>query len=140
MFGLLDTNHDGAVDKDEFAVISSATFAALDTNHDGKLTQEELGARFGAMLGGAHGPGDRGGNHWNNRDGRGWGQGRMDDRHGPGMMGRMASNDGPRVGGRGPQGGPPSFADLDTNHDSSISQDEFNAAMPGPGNGNGPGR
>ncbi len=142
MFNLLDTNHDGAVDKDEFAALSNATFESLDTNHDGKLTADELGARFGQMLGqrgGRGGPGmGPGGKNWQDRDGRGgWGQGRMGDRRGPGMMGRMAFNGGPGVRGpgNGPQGGPPSFADLDTNHDGTISQDEFKAGMPVPGQG-----
>lgn len=136
MFNLLDTNHDGTVDKDEYAAISVATFSALDTNHDGKLTTDEMRGGFGAMLGqrgGRGGPGmGPGGKNWQDqdRDGRGgWGQGRMGDRHGP--MGRMAFN------GRGPQGGPPSFADLDTNHDGTISQDEFSAHQPPPGQGRG---
>jgi hypothetical protein len=148
MFNLLDTNHDAAVDKDEFAVISTATFDALDQNHDGKLTQDELGGRLGAMMGErggrggpGMGPGDRGGPGMGpgDRDGRGPGQGRMDDQRGPrdGMMGRMGGFF--NFSGNGPQGGPPSFADLDTNHDGAISQDEFNAGMPVPGQGFGPG-
>ncbi len=147
MFNLLDTNHDGSISKDEFAVISTATFDALDQNHDGKLTQDELGSRFGAMLGqrgGRGGPGMGQGRHWQDRDGRGgpgMGQGRnwqdRDGRGGPGMgQGRMAFNGGP---GNGPQGGPPTFADLDTNHDGVISADEFKAGMPVPGQGFGPG-
>ncbi len=143
MFNLLDANHDGSVDKTEFAVISTATFDALDENHDGKLTPDELRGDFGRMFGGRGGPGgpgDRagpgmrhdGGRNWD-RDGRGgWGQGQ-----GPGM-GRMGG--GPGWGaGNGPQGGPPNFASLDTNHDGVISQDEFNAGMPRPGQGYGPG-
>lgn len=139
MFKLLDANHDGAVDKDEFAVISTATFEALDTSHDGKLTQDELRGRFGAMIGDRGGRGGPamgpGGQNGPNRGG--WGQGRNDDRPGPGMMGRMAFNGGPgaRGAGNGPQGGPPDFADLDTNHDGAISQDEFKAGMPVPGQG-----
>jgi hypothetical protein len=137
MFNLLDTNHDGSVSKDEFAVVSTATFDALDTNHDGMLTQDELSGRFGAMLGqrgGRGGPGMGPGD----RDGRGWGQGRNDDRPGPrdGMMGRMGFFN---FNGNGPQGGPPTFAELDTNHDGVISADEFKANMPVPGQGFGPG-
>ena len=144
MFNLLDANHDGSISKDEFAVISTATFDALDQNHDGKLTQDEMGGRFGAMMGQrggrdgrGMGPGGGRGN-WQDRDGRGgpgMGQGRMDDQRGPG---RMAFNGGPAAS-NGPQGGPPSFADLDTNHDGTISQDEFKAGMPVPGQGYGPG-
>ncbi len=140
MFNLLDTNHDGAVDKDEFAAITNATFAALDDNHDGKLTVDELRGNFGPMMGqrgGRGGPDDRGGpgmhqGRWQDRDGRGggWGQGRMAFNGGPGPQ---------RGGPGGPQGGPPNFADLDTNHDGVISQDEFQAHMPGPGRGYGPG-
>ncbi len=127
MFNLLDTNHDGAVDKDEFAVLSNATFEALDTNHDGKLTPDELRGRFGAVLG------ERGG-----RAGPGMGWDR-DGRGGRGMMGRMGF-DGPR--GAGPRGAGPlglgprlTFNDIDTNHDGVISADEFAAHMPGPGYG-----
>ena len=134
LFNLLDTNHDGSVSKDEFAVVSTATFDALDQNHDGKLTQDELSGRFGAMLGQRGGPGMGPGD----RDGRGWGQGRNDDRPGPhaGMMGRMGFFN---FNGNGPQGGPPTFAELDTNHDGVISADEFKANMPVPGQGFGPG-
>ena len=46
---------------------------------------------------------------------------------------------GPQGAGNGPQGGPPTFTDLDTNHDGVISQDEFQAGMPVPGQGFGPG-
>ena len=140
MFNLLDTNHDGAIDKDEFAVLSNAIFSALDTNHDGKLTQDEMGGRFGAMLGqrgGRGGPGMGPGRNWQDRDGRGWGQGQRDDRPGPrNGMGRMGFN------GQGPQGqpgfgprGPQNFANLDTNGDGAISLDEFKAHMPVPGQG-----
>ncbi len=147
MFNLLDTNHDGAIDKDEYAALSSAVFSALDTNHDGKLTPDELRNSFGAMLGqrggpggpggpGMHRPGQRG---WQGRfDGR-WGQGRNDDRPGPrgGMMGRMGFN------GPGPQGfgngqGPQTFASIDTNNDGAISLDEFTAHLPVRGPATGP--
>ncbi len=143
MFNLLDTNHDGAVDKDEFAAISTATFTALDANKDGKLTVDELRG-FGPMMGQRGGPGMQQG-RWQDRDNRGgpgMQQGRWQDRDnrgGPGQrggMGRMAFNGGPGAQ-RGPQGGPPSFADLDTNHDGVISQDEFQAHMPVPGQGYG---
>jgi hypothetical protein len=137
MFNLLDTNHDGAVDKDEFAAITNATFAALDDNDDSKLTPDELRSHFGAMMGqrGGRGPGDRGGPGM--QQGRNWQD--RDDRGGP--MGRMAFNGGPAQwgAGYGPQGGPPSFADLDTNHDGAISQDEFQAHIPAPGQGYGRG-
>jgi hypothetical protein len=137
LFNLLDTNHDGAIDQQEFTALSNAVFNALDTNHDGKLTQDELSGRFGQMLGqrgGRGGPGMGPGD----RDGRGWGQGRNDDRPGPrdGMMGRMGFFN---FNGNGPQGGPPTFAELDTNHDGVISADEFKANMPVPGQGFGPG-
>lgn len=125
MFNLLDTNHDGSISKEEFSVLTNAAFESLDTNHDGKLEPNEFGGRFGAMLGQR---GGRGGPGWNQgRDARGWGQ--QNDRPGPraGMMGRTGFN------GPGQRGGPPSFADLDTNHDGTISQDEYKAKMPVPG-------
>ena len=133
MFNLLDTNHDGAVDKDEFSVLSNAIFESLDTNHDGKLTPDELRGRFGQMLGqrgGRGGPGmGPGGMNWQDRDGRG---------RGPGMMGRMGFN-GPGQQGAGPQNFGPrlSFDDIDTNHDGVISADEFAAHQPVPGQGRG---
>jgi Ca2+-binding EF-hand superfamily protein len=123
IFNLLDTNHDGAVDKDEYTVLSNAVFQSLDGDHDGKLTQEELSSRFGAMMAGRGGPGMQ----FNGRghmDGRGWGQGRMDGRDGPGMMGRMGFN------GPGPRGAQV-FDKLDTNNDGAISMDEFAAHLPG---------
>ena len=141
LFGLLDTNHDGAIDKDEFAALANTIFSALDTNHDGKLTPDELRGRFGPMIGqrdGRGGPGMGPGRNWQDRDGRGgWGQGRMDDRPGPrNGMGRMGFN------GQGPQGGPgfgplaaQNFASLDTNGDGAISLDEFTAHLPVPGQG-----
>jgi len=131
LFNLLDTNHDGAVDKDEFTTLSNAVFAALDANNDGKLTQEELHGRIGAMLmqrGGQVGPGmmHQGGQRWHGRGG-------------PGMMGRMGFDGfgphGQQGAGNGPQGGPPDFASLDTNGDGVISQDEFTAQPPVPGPG-----
>ena len=151
MFNLLDTNQDGSISKEEFAVLSNATFESLDTNHDGKLSADELRGRIGAALGqrfGRGGPGDRGpGMNWQDRDGRGWGQGRMDNRPGTrfGAMGRMGFN-GPGQQGAGPQQQAPgprlSFNDIDTNHDGVISQDEFNAhQLPlGQGRGLGPRR
>ena len=98
---------------------------SLDTNHDGKLTPDELGGRFGAMLG--------------QRGGRGWAPA-WARRQATGRTATVAAA-GARAGwttvpvraawaawpstaapataapGQGPQGGPPSFADLDTNHD-----------------------
>ena len=137
MFNLLDTNKDGAIDKDEYAVLSTTIFESLDTNKDGKLTQDELNSRFGAMFGGR---GGRGGPGWQDRDDRGgWGggpgMGRGPGRGGPGM-GRMGFN------GDGPQGPGPrlSFNDIDTNHDGVISADEFQAHLPAPGQGPGFGR
>ncbi len=137
MFSLLDTNKDGAVDKDEFAVLTTATFDSLDVNHDGKLTPDELRGRLGPMLGqrdGRRGPGmGQQGRNWQDRDDRG-GSGRMDDRRGP--MGRMGFND--RGGrGAGPLGPRLSFNDIDTNHDGVISADEFAAHQPAPGQGRG---
>src|SRR5262245_12292351 len=47
-FSQLDTNHDGAVSKDEATANAQARvdkmFARLDTNHDGLITQEEIKA------------------------------------------------------------------------------------------------
>lgn len=47
-FTQLDTNHDGAVSKEEATTAAQARvdkmFARLDTNHDGLITQEELRA------------------------------------------------------------------------------------------------
>jgi len=125
MFNLLDTNHDGSISKEEFAVLSNATFESLDTNHDGKLEPNELRGRFGpglAQRGNRGGPGMFQGRNWQDRDGRGWNRG-------PGMMGRMGFNGpGPQQGAGQQAPGPRlSFNDIDTNHDGVISQDEFNA-------------
>jgi Ca2+-binding EF-hand superfamily protein len=47
-FGKLDTNHDGAISREEAAASSQARvdkmFATLDTNHDSLITQEEMRA------------------------------------------------------------------------------------------------
>lgn len=47
-FSRLDTNHDGAISKEEAAAGAQSRvdrmFANLDTNHDGLITQEELRA------------------------------------------------------------------------------------------------
>lgn len=139
MFNLLDTNHDGAVDKDEFTVLTNAVFQSFDADNDGKLTQEELRGHFGAMLGQRGGPGMQ--FNWRGHmDGRGWGQGRpdgrgspqgrMDGRDGPGMMGPMMG----RMGFNGPgPGAAQVFGNLDTNNDGAISMDEFTAHLPNAG-------
>jgi hypothetical protein len=143
IFNLLDTNHDGAVDKDEYTVLSNAVFQSLDADHDGKLTQEELRGRFGAMLGQGGGPrmhfdrrGHMDGRGWGQgpMDGRGSGQGRMDGRGGPGMMG---PGPGPMMGPMGSNGPGPGaaqvFGNLDTNDDGAISMDEFTQHLPNAG-------
>ncbi len=129
LFNLLDVNHDGAVDQQEFTALSNAVFNALDKNHDGKLTPDELrgdfagfgmGGRMGAMMqrGGHFGPGGPG--NW---------QGRFDHRGmGPGMMGRTGFS-GPQGLGAGAQ---PDFASLDSNGDGAITPDEFAAHQQGP--------
>ena len=94
MFNLLDTNHDGAIDKDEFAVISTATFDALDHQPRRQADAGRAGRPLRRDDGPARrgGPGQGPGRNWQDRDGRGgpgMGQGRMDDQRGPGMMGRM---------------------------------------------------
>lgn len=133
LFNLLDANHDGAVDQQEFASLSTAIFNALDKNHDGKLTPDELRADF-AMFGQrggrfgppGMGPHNRGPQAWHGRfDGHGWGHGPMQGERGPGM-GRMGFN------GPGPQGPGPQqrFANLDSNGDGVITLDEFTAHMP----------
>src|SRR5882757_4544319 len=44
----LDTNHDNAVDFDEYFAPQNQRFDQLDTNHDGSLTGAELdGSRLG---------------------------------------------------------------------------------------------
>ena len=134
LFNLLDVNHDGAVDQQEFSSLANAVFNALDKNHDCKLTPDELrgdfaglgmGGRMGAMLqhGGRFGPGAPG--NWQGRMGNHGGWGRWDGR-GPGMMGRTGFN-GPQGPGAGMQ---PDFASLDTNGDGAITPDEFAAHMP----------
>ena len=68
LFNLLDTNHDGTVDQQEFTALSNAIFNALDKNHDGKLEQDELPRHMGAMMqGGRFGPGAPG--NWHGRMG-----------------------------------------------------------------------
>lgn len=49
MARMADTNHDGALSRDEFIAGALARFDRNDTNHDGKLTPEERRAAFGAM-------------------------------------------------------------------------------------------
>jgi hypothetical protein len=46
MFNRLDTNHDGAISKDEAAAGSYLvkSFDTIDTNHDGLITQDEMRA------------------------------------------------------------------------------------------------
>ncbi|WP_200844705.1 MULTISPECIES: EF-hand domain-containing protein [unclassified Novosphingobium] len=44
-----DTNHDGAISKDEFMAAAMKRFDAADTNHDGKVTKEEKQAAREAM-------------------------------------------------------------------------------------------
>jgi len=48
MFDMLDTNHDGVIDQQEW----DAHFAALDKNGDGKLTRDEVAAAMGHFGGG----------------------------------------------------------------------------------------
>lgn len=125
LFNLLDTNHDGAVDQQEFTALSNAVFNALDKNHDGKLEQDELPRQMGAMMqGGRFGPGAPG--NWHGRMGDHGGWGRWDGR-GPGMMGRTGFN-GPQGPGFGMM--QQTFASLDTNGDGAITPDEFAAHMP----------
>ena len=122
MFNLLDTNHDGTVDQQEFTALSNAIFNALDKNHDGKLEQDELPRHMGAMMqGGRFGPGAPG--NWHGRMGNHGSWGRWDGR-GPGMMGRTGFN-GPQGPGFGMM--QQTFASLDTNNDGAITPDEFAA-------------
>ena len=46
---MADTNHDGAVSKDEFAAAAATRFDSADTNHDGSLTPAERQAAHQAM-------------------------------------------------------------------------------------------
>lgn len=45
---MLDTNHDGAVSRVEFAAPLASRFARMDTNHDGSLTGDERPSYHGA--------------------------------------------------------------------------------------------
>ncbi len=46
---MADSNHDGAVSKEEFAAAAATRFDSADTNHDGKLTPEERQVAHAAM-------------------------------------------------------------------------------------------
>jgi len=43
-FDALDTDNDGSVSAEEFAVFHGVMFAVIDTNRDGKMTAEEIDA------------------------------------------------------------------------------------------------
>ena len=45
----MDTNKDGAIQKDEAKGRLADAFDMIDANHDGKITAEELAAAFAAM-------------------------------------------------------------------------------------------
>jgi hypothetical protein len=45
----MDTNKDGAIQKDEAQGRLADAFDMIDANHDGKITAEELGAALAAM-------------------------------------------------------------------------------------------
>lgn len=65
MLAMADTNHDGAVSKDEFVAAHLKMFDMADTNHDGQLTPAERMAARAKMrehmrhmgMGAAQGPG-----------------------------------------------------------------------------------
>lgn len=128
----LDTNEDGAVDREEFSAPLTRAFERLDENDDGRLSPEELrggrgegpGARvmmFGGP-GGHHG-GPRGravvfGGPGSEENVFVFGHGGPGGPEGPG---------GPRVELRrfgGPGGG-----DMDTNDDGRVTEDEFLAPL-----------
>lgn len=95
-FEALDLNHDGVVSKDEAdqAPCLSRDFDDLDTNHDGVLSRDEL-----------PGPpdGDRPG-------------------HGPGGFGPGEGHGGHGHGGQ--HSAPPSFDDLDRDHNGVLTKEE----------------
>lgn len=135
-FNLLDKNADGKIDADEAATFQKAIFDAVDANHDGTLSKDEF-PRFAGMGGK---PGPRDGMRMHDRDDRGPGDfrgwpgrpgGMMRDGQGP-MMG--PDGKGPRFDRDGKDGRPlrPTFESLDTNHDGTLSPDEFAAGAPKP--------
>ena len=50
MAHMADTNHDGAISKDEFVAGALKLFDAADTNHDGKVTKAEREAAHKTMM------------------------------------------------------------------------------------------
>jgi hypothetical protein len=105
----LDTNHDGAVSKDEAMASAQARvdsmFARLDTNHDGLITQEEVRAAAQARR--------------EEMKERAAGRFKAADKNGDGFLSRDEAAATPRLARR--------FDALDTNKDGMLSPEEIEA-------------
>ena len=122
-FNRLDTNHDGALTRDEATAASAEriakSFDRLDANHDGMITQEEMRAageaRREAMKAEAQA------------------RFKSADRNGDGLLSKDEATAGlPRVAGN--------FDRLDANKDGQLSPEELAAARHHMGAGRGKGR